>query len=156
MKLYSLGGDIHCDLCREEFGLSRLYRVAVLVLLGVGCPVYEELSRLALCGHIGKLELSVLLLCDRASELLTLLDIGDCPLKSALCNTECLCGDTDTSAVQGVHCDREALSACTQEVLCRDMAVLEDQLVSGGSSDTHLVLLRTEGEAGGVLLYYEG
>ena len=123
------------------------------VLILRGCSLVNHvLSSLSLGSHVSQLELGVLECADGLAELLSLFYVSDGSLKSALADAECLCSDTDTSAVQRVHCDVEALALLSQHVCLRDAAVSEDQLISGGSADTHLLLLRTEGEAGSALL----
>ena len=47
----------------------------------------------------------------------------------------------------------EAFALLAQQVALRDPAVGEDQLIGSGSADTHLLLLRTEGEARSSLFY---
>ena len=55
-----------------------------------------------------------------------------------------------------MHSDTEALALLSQQILLRDTAVREDQLVCRRSADTHLLLLRTEGKAGCSLLHDKG
>ena len=55
-----------------------------------------------------------------------------------------------------MHCDLEACALLAQHVLLRDTAVGEDQLVSGRTLDTHLLLFGTEGKSGSTFLNDKG
>ncbi len=156
MELYSLCGDFHGYLCGVELGLCGLEAVLLLGGLGHGCLVHQKLRGLYLGGHVSQLELGVLQGGDGLAELLPLLGVGDGPLQSALRDAQSLCSDTDTSAVQGMHGNLEALAQLAQHVLLGNAAVREDQLVCRGSADTHLLLLGAESEARGSLLHDEG
>ena len=46
-----------------------------------------------------------------------------------------------------MHGNSEALALRAEDVLLRNTAVLENQLIGRGSADTHLLLLRSEGKA---------
>ena len=52
-----------------------------------------------------------------------------------------------------MHSDVEALALLTQQIFLGDTAILEDQLVCGRTTDTHLLLFGTECEAGSSFLY---
>ncbi len=155
MKLNRLCGHFHSHFCRVQFRLSRLYGIYFLGCLRHSSLVNEELRCLNLGSHVSKLELRILECADRSAELLSLLHISDGVVESALSQTERLGSDTDTAAVQCVHCDVEALTLLPKEILLRDAAVGKDQLVSGRTADTHLLLLRTEGETGRSFLHDE-
>ena len=160
MELNCLGRYFHSNLCCVQlshssfYGIGNLRVLLILCFLHCSC-VYQILGSLYLGSHICQLELCVLECADGTSELLTLFYIVDGGLQSTFCQTQCLCSDTDTAAIQGVHCDVEALALLAQKVFLRDTAIREDQLVSGGSADTHLVFLGTESKSRSTFFYDE-
>ena len=161
MQLNSLGSNFHSNLSSIQLSHSSFYRVRdlriglVLVLLACSL-VYQQLGSFHLGSHISQLELCILESGNGLSELLSFLGVSNGSLQSALCNTQSLGSNTDTSAIQSVHCDLESLSLLAQHVLLRDTAVGEDQLVSGRALDTHLLFLGTEGKSGSSLLNDKG
>jgi len=52
-----------------------------------------------------------------------------------------------------MHSDVETFALLAKQVLFRDTAICEDQLVCSRSTDTHLLLFGTEGEARSSFLY---
>ena len=127
-----------------------------MVLLLHGSGVDQELSSLHPGVHLGQLELGVLELGDTLTELDTLLGVLDGLLHGALAQTQSLRGDTDTTAVQRLHGDLEALALLAQHTILGDDAVLEDQVAGGAAADTHLLLVLTLSEAGVGLFHHEG
>ncbi len=81
-----------------------------VLILHARSAVNKKLGSLCLRCHVGKLELGVLELCDCATKLLSFFYVSNRAVKRALADTERLCRNTDTPAVERVHCDTEALA----------------------------------------------
>ena len=121
--------------------------VGLAVLLGCCCTPYEETGCVGLGLHIGKSELGVLETGDGASELNALINVLYSLVDSALSDTDSLCRNTDTAAVEGCHGDLEALAFLTEEVFLGNLDVVENELAGSGCAKTHLILRLRDGEA---------
>ena len=64
--------------------------------------------------------------------------------------------DAGAGEVEGPLGHEEPVTLLKEEVLLRDLAVLEDELVGAVGPDPHLLLLLPEAEARGPLLHDEG
>ena len=104
-QLQAAAGHIACGAGCNQLCLSSLDAVADLctihsfLLLQSG-SVDQILCSLDTGLHLGQLELGVLESGDAAAELLTLLDVSDGLLQSALGDAQSLGSDTDTAAIQ--------------------------------------------------------
>ena len=156
MKLYALGGYMHCSLSSKQLSHCSSRSVRQVLVLHVSSSVDQQSCSFDLCYQVSNDELQSLELGQSLAKLLSCLHVLDGYVQSALSDTQSLGSDTDTAAVQCGHSYLEALSYFTQKSVLRNLAVLEDQLCCGGCADTHLVLSLTDGEALVALFNDEG
>ena len=67
--------------------------------------------------------------------------------------TQSLCSDTYSAGVQGLHGNLEPQPRLSQQVLLRDLTVLEDYVAGGGGPDPQLVLLLPKAKSLGGFWY---
>ena len=119
-QLHASAGHVGSVDGRDELRLSCKEGIRKSLVASV-CSLIDQQS----CGvcvgfHLRQFELCVLELRDRTAELLSLLDVLNRDIQSAFRNTQCLCGDTDSAAVQRHHCDLEALADFAEEIFLRN------------------------------------
>src|ERR1700722_15261197 len=85
-------------------GKDGVYEGIRKFVAGMGSGlIYKRLRGRYACRHIGQHPLDALKFADRSTELLTLLNVGECQFVGALGKAERYRGGTDALCVVGVH-----------------------------------------------------
>ena len=124
------GGSEELSLCSEEV-------VVLVVVLGNSCLPGQKTGCVDVCLILSHTELGVLESGDGLAELLSLFAVLDGFVKSALSDTNRLCSDTDTAAVESLHGNLEALAYAAEDVVFVDADVVVINLSVGSAADTH-------------------
>src|ERR687888_1594955 len=137
----------------RERGLAR---VPAPLVLHPRCLHDEELRGLVAEHHRGDHVLDELVLPDRLAERLPLARVLDRALEAGADDAACSRSDREAALVEPVHRDLEALSLLADQVLGRELDVLEEELAGRAGPDAELVLRVRRREAGRALLDDEG
>ena len=156
MDLQGVVGDLQGDVRGIHLCHGGLHPIGDMGLLLLGSGVDQEAGTAQLGGHIRQFEGDPLLEAHGLAELDPLLGIGQSVLVGPLGNPQGLGGHADAAAVQGGHGDLKALALLPQQVLCRHLHIVEDQLCGGGGADAHLVVVVPKVEPLPPFLHDEG
>src|SRR6185436_19353473 len=118
----------------------RLPRVTQTLILHPRRLHDEQLRRLVTEHHLGDHVLHELVLADRLAECLTLARVLDGTLEARTYLSDSSGGHREATLVEPVHRDLEALSFLADQVLRRDLDVLEEELSGRPRPDPELVL----------------
>src|SRR5205807_1513329 len=99
--------------------------------------VEETARRLALRLHVGEHRRDHLVLYDRLAHRLARARVLERVVGCALSEPETLCADARARAVEDAHRDPKALALLSEQVRCRDAAVVEEDLAGRRSFDPH-------------------
>ena len=102
-------------------------------------------------GHIGKLELYGLMLCDGLAESNAFICICFGDFKGMFGKTAGNCGNADTSAVETLHCNLEAHTLGGEERVCGEVHVVKGQLAGARTAHAHFVLVLADNKSLGFL-----
>src|SRR5271167_4627521 len=116
----------------------------------------EQTGSVNLGRQVRELEGNRLKLADRLPELLALLRVLQRSLVGALRHAQPQRGNGDAPAVEDLHGVHKAIAFLAQQVLGRDLAVLEDQLRGITGAQAKLVLFLTGAKSLGSLLNRKG
>ena len=147
-QLHGVRGDLHCGVGGEGLrGGTEVGEILVAAFALGGGGVGELTCGLELHAHIGEHELDRLVIGDRLSELLTILDVGQGVVERALSDADGLRGDRDSGVVEGAQGDLQPLPGLADDAVTGQADVVEEELSGGRALDAELALLLAEGEA---------
>ena len=92
---------------------------------------------------------------DRLAESHTVLRIGDGEVNRLLRKAYALCRHADTGVVQDFHCQIVALIFHADEMVCRHMHFIKDDVGRCRKTEAHLILVLTDGNAHAITLNKE-
>ena len=123
--LQGVVGDFQGDIRGVLLRHGGFHTVGGVVLLQISGAVYQQPGGPEFGCHVGDLEGNSLLLADGTAELDALLGILYRRFKGTLSDAQRLRGDADAAAVQGGHGDLKALALLSQQVLLRNLDIIE-------------------------------
>ena len=157
--------DLHHGALRGEVGdalqrgLALLHAARFERLDGVvdvlGGAVGGRLTGIDLDGALGQLVADGAILGDGSAELVAFVGVLHAAGQRALGRADHGATELDAADVEDVDRNLESLLALVEQVLDRDLDVVEEDLAGGGTLDAHLLLLRVLGDAFGVAVHDE-